>query len=138
MKKQITHVVINYILLENISKNGNLIKDGCISVGVTDNVRWQNAINCGDSGVDELTWMTAIMQETGTQDKGYAPNWSIDFFSFHPTEPIFALMHQYMTELLEIAHKIRDENLTQTQAREQFIGYHLTKKSSDYDTQAYF
>lgn len=140
MKKNtpITHFVINYICVEDLIKDGNLIKDGRIIVGVTDNVRWKNAIDMGDSGVSELTWMSALLTENGTKEQRFVPTQSIDFFSYHPSAPIHALMHQYITELLNIVHQIRDEELTQAQARKCYLGYKITKKSSDYNTEVYF
>lgn len=134
----ITHFVINYIDIEDISKHEQLIPDGRIIVGVTDNVRWENAIKIGDSGINELTWMQAIITENGTQEQRYSSSKSIDFYSYHPDGPIHALMHQYITQLLQVAHQIREAQLTQAQARNAYFGYKLSKKSCDYDTQAYF
>lgn len=140
MKKRmiITHFVINYICIEDVIKNKILIKNGRIIVGVTDNVRWKNAIEIGDSGVDELTWMSAIITERGSQEQNYMPAQCVDFFSGNHTGPIHALMHEYITELFDIAHRVRNEQLTELQARERYFGYKITKKNSDYDTAAYF
>lgn len=137
-KTPIMYFVINHICIEDIDKHGNLIKGGSIEVGVTDNVRWKNAQDIGDSGGNELTWMTVIITENGTKEQRFTPSLSVEFFSYHPAEPIHALMHQYITELLKIAHQIREEQLTQSQARERYFGYDITKKNSSYDSKAYF
>lgn len=102
-------------------------------VGITDNVRWGNAIATGDSGTAELTWMTAILTENGTKAQRYVPTQSIDFFSYNPAEPIYAFMHQYITELLNVVYLIRDEAFTQAQARQRYLGYALTQKICDYE-----
>jgi hypothetical protein len=104
------HLVINYIILENHE----------IIVGATDSERWAWDTEDGYSGADARTmiWVT-LSGKRGehTQEK-------VEFYC--PIgDPLRPLAMQHVGDLLAIAWAIKNEGLTEEQAREKYFGYEI-------------
>jgi hypothetical protein len=106
------HLVINYIEVDN----------ELVLVGATDNERWRWDTEDGMSGADAKTivWVTlngllkshiAICEEAT--------------FHCYPGDPVRRIAMEHISELFDIAWKIRNEYLNEKAAKEIYWGFEI-------------
>ena len=113
MDKQITHLVVNYINIE----------DNVILVSATDNERWRWDTEDGMSGADTKTIVYVTLTDNG---KGYSVS---EEAGFHSTtgDPTRVVAMSYLMELFEIAWSIKNEKLNYKDAEERYFGKKINK-----------
>lgn len=114
MSEQITHLVVNYISIDQ----------NVILVGATDNQRWKWDIESGMSGVDAKSIVCVTLINKG---EGYISEEAQFFCS--PGDPTRCLAMSNLIGLFEIAWTIKNENLEDNNAREMFFGI-IIKRSN--------
>ncbi|BDS10016.1 hypothetical protein [Aureispira anguillae] len=108
MDKSITHLVINWINIE----------DNVILVGATDNQRWESDIEIGMSGVDSKTIVYVTLTDHG---KGISISEKAEFHC-SPGDPTRTLAMSHLIKLYEIAWMIKNKNLDLQTALNSFWG----------------
>jgi hypothetical protein len=115
MSTIITHLIINYIWID----------DESITVGATDNERWQWEHEDGYSGADAFSFVQASIVKNG---KGYAPTETVTFLLRPGTGPHRELAERVIGQLCAIAWEIKERSLELSTARELFFGRELRAK----------
>ena len=113
MGKQITHLVVNWINIE----------DNIILVGATDSERWRWDTEEGMSGADAKTIVYVTLTDNG---KGISISEEAGFHC-SPGDPTRTLAMTSLVELFEIAWMIKNENLDLQTAREKYFGKEINK-----------
>ena len=113
MKDHISHLVVNYLKIE----------DDIILVGATDNLRWKWDIEEEMSGDDSKTIVYVTLIDNGNQ---FSISEEAGFHSL-PGDPTRPLAMSHLFELFEIAWIIKNENLKYIDARERFFGKVISK-----------
>lgn len=108
MSEQITHLIINWINIE----------DKVILVGATDNQRWQWDTEIGMSGADAKTIVYVTLTDNG---KGIAISEEAGFFC-SPGDPTRVIAMSHLGALFDIAWHIKNENFDFDSARKKYFG----------------
>ncbi len=107
-----THLVINFLIIQN----------GKLTVGATDNSRWNWEIEDGHSGADAKTIVNYEIDPGG-------PRWtSSENLVLHclPGDPIRPLVLQQISKLINVAWEIyNDDDLDQDSANDKYFGVPL-------------
>lgn len=112
MDEQITHLVLNWIDID-----GNTIK-----VGATDNLRWKWDTEEGMSGMDAKTIVYVTLTDNG---KGISTSEEAGFHCL-PGDPTRRIAMLGVSELLEIAWSIKNDNLDYESAKEEYFRRELS------------
>ena len=107
-KGKITHLIINYIKVEN-----NLVL-----VGATDNERWRSDTEKGMSGADAKTIVDVTLTDNG---KEYTISEDAHFQCL-PGDPTRDVAITNLIQLFNVAWKIKNEKLNVREARKKFFG----------------
>jgi hypothetical protein len=103
------HLVINYIWMDENS----------ITVGATDNERWEWDRADGDSGVNAFTFVGAVLTDNG---KGYTKSENV-YFHCHPTwEPYRSMAMKAVPVLCNIAWEISNSKMSWDEAQWKYFG----------------
>ena len=108
----VTHLIINYISFDN----------GTITVGATDNERWEDELQEGYNGADAFSFLQARIVES---NNGYAPQEFIEFLIRPEYEPHRTIAENSVKLISRIAWDIKNKHLTQEQARDLYFGKRL-------------
>jgi hypothetical protein len=108
MDEEITHLVINWITIE----------DNVTLVGATDDVRWRWDIEEGMSGADAKTIVYVTLTDNG---KGTSPSEQAHFHCL-PKDPTRTIAMSYVNELFDVAWIIKNEKMNLQDAREHYFG----------------
>ncbi|WP_299767389.1 hypothetical protein [uncultured Dokdonia sp.] len=108
MNEEITHLVINWITIE----------DNVVLVGATDDVRWRWDIEEGMSGADTKTIVYVTLTDNG---KGISPSEQAHFHCL-PKDPTRAIAMSNIIELFDIAWSIKNKQMSLEEARETYFG----------------
>ena len=113
MDGQITHLVVNWIKIEN----------NVILVGATDNERWKWDTEVGMSGVDAKTILDVTLTDNG---KGFSISEKAGFHC-SPGDPTRIVAMTSLVGLFDIAWIIKNENLDLKTAIEKFFGKEIKR-----------
>jgi hypothetical protein len=108
----VTHLIINYISFDN----------GSITVGATDNERWEDELKEGYNGGDAFSFIQAKIIE---RNNGYAPQELIEFLIRPEYEPHRTIAENSVKLISRIAWDIKNRHLTQEQAIDLYFGQRL-------------